>query len=451
MSLYQGECSTAYATSAKEVNITGYVLETDALVAVKFTAEVTGTLTSPTLNVTSTGAKSIVWDETELEFTPGGNILYLFQYNGTSYEVVGYNNEDSGGSGGSYNNLSDKPQIAGITLVGNKTLASLGIASDQHFWTDTNGAHITEDTQEDYLDNPSAAGGNTLITSDGMSIRKGTTALASFESTGAQVGKTNGSHVRINPTGTDFYNDDGLPIATIGRASSTNRTITVGEAVYDSSDEWSTKTLTAKIAYAPINNQITLIFGATRYRQSESDYISQTVSYTAGTSTYTLQSPGGGSFGCTVTVVINTNLDTVTYTFADTTGNANLVGAQGFVQYTHVWNPPHYGFGDLSVAETYGECAVAMNATEAQGDFQTTVGKYNEPDEDGWYAFIVGNGTDEANPNNAFWVDWEGSAYAQFFYSIDGAYLGDIDSGGGLADDSLLSVATQAKWRAILN
>ena len=92
-----------------------------------------------------------------------------------------------------------------------------------------------------------------------------------------------------------------------------------------------------------------------------------------------------------------------------------------------------------------------MNATHAKGDFQTTVGKYNEPDENGWYAFIVGVGQDEANPNNGFYVDWEGTAYAQFYYSIDGAYLGDIDSGGGIADDSLLSYATQVKWRNILS
>lgn len=94
-SIYTGESSTAYSTSAKTVTISGFSLETGVLVAVKFTAEILGTLTNPTLNVSSTGAKSITYDATELTFTPGDSLMYLFQYDGTKYVVVGYNYETS--------------------------------------------------------------------------------------------------------------------------------------------------------------------------------------------------------------------------------------------------------------------------------------------------------------------------------------------------------------------
>lgn len=51
---------------------------------------------------------------------------------------------------------------------------------NDHFWYDNTGAHVTEDTQEDYQQDPSSAGGNTLITSQGMAIRKGTKELATM-------------------------------------------------------------------------------------------------------------------------------------------------------------------------------------------------------------------------------------------------------------------------------
>lgn len=59
----------------------------------------------------------------------------------------------------------------------------LGTFSDavNHFWTDEDGAHVTEVTQEEYLDDPTNAGGNTLITAGGMSIRKGDQTLLSTD------------------------------------------------------------------------------------------------------------------------------------------------------------------------------------------------------------------------------------------------------------------------------
>lgn len=57
ITLPYGTCSTAASTAAKTTTITGAVLETGAMVAVKFTNA--NTAANPTLNVSSTGAKSI--------------------------------------------------------------------------------------------------------------------------------------------------------------------------------------------------------------------------------------------------------------------------------------------------------------------------------------------------------------------------------------------------------
>lgn len=89
----------------------------------------------------------------------------------------------------------------------------------QHFWTDDDGAHITEDTQEDYQQDPSNAGGNTLITSLGMAIRKGTTELASFGDS-VLLGKIGGMQVEQTTTGMKFIGSDGYYYAKITADSS---------------------------------------------------------------------------------------------------------------------------------------------------------------------------------------------------------------------------------------
>ena len=55
----------------------------------------------------------------------------------TELEAIKNKISQGGGSGGSgtddYSDLNNKPQIAGVTLVGNKTLSDLGIQSELQF------------------------------------------------------------------------------------------------------------------------------------------------------------------------------------------------------------------------------------------------------------------------------------------------------------------------------
>lgn len=69
-------------------------------------------------------------------------------------------------------------------------------AVGQHFWHDTDGAHVTEVTQEDWNDSTSTdyhSGPNSLINSLGMLIRNGLTNLAAFLSSGVAIYDGNGN------------------------------------------------------------------------------------------------------------------------------------------------------------------------------------------------------------------------------------------------------------------
>ena len=86
---YYGTCSTAAATVAKVVTCSGFVLETGATIVVKFTNYNTGS--SATLNVNSTGAKSIkmyVTTATNTYMWRSGEAV-LFVYDGSYWQMVG--------------------------------------------------------------------------------------------------------------------------------------------------------------------------------------------------------------------------------------------------------------------------------------------------------------------------------------------------------------------------
>lgn len=85
---HYGTCSTAAATAAKVVALTGFKLVTGAHIKVKFT--VTNTASNPTLNVNSTGAKAIYYRGSAISAGYlAANRTYEFVYNGTQWELVG--------------------------------------------------------------------------------------------------------------------------------------------------------------------------------------------------------------------------------------------------------------------------------------------------------------------------------------------------------------------------
>lgn len=81
-------CSTAAATAAKAVSLSGFTLATGAEITVRFSA--TNTAANPTLNVNGTGAKPIQYRNVAV--TAGvlaANRTYRLVYDGSSWELVG--------------------------------------------------------------------------------------------------------------------------------------------------------------------------------------------------------------------------------------------------------------------------------------------------------------------------------------------------------------------------
>lgn len=159
---HYGTCSTAAATAAKVVSLTGFTLDTGARIVVKFT--VTNTASSPTLNVNSTGAKAIYYRGSAI--TAGylaANRTYEFVYNGTQWDLVGdidtntNTNTSHGHSAGTGLTVSGSGGTSGTTtysvnLDSTDSLGTIGTTSKLYAvgvdengklcvnvpWTDTN-------------------------------------------------------------------------------------------------------------------------------------------------------------------------------------------------------------------------------------------------------------------------------------------------------------------------
>ena len=86
-----GSCSDAAATAAKTVTIGNFKLYTGAWVVVKFANTNTASVSSLTLNVDGTGAKSIKYKNANLESAGqlAANRYMMFVYDGSYYQIVG--------------------------------------------------------------------------------------------------------------------------------------------------------------------------------------------------------------------------------------------------------------------------------------------------------------------------------------------------------------------------
>ena len=86
--IHYAVCSTAAATAAKTVNLTGFVLEIGARILVRF--DTTNTAVNPTLNVTGTGAKAIRYkNATVAASVLAAKAIREFVYDGAYWQIVG--------------------------------------------------------------------------------------------------------------------------------------------------------------------------------------------------------------------------------------------------------------------------------------------------------------------------------------------------------------------------
>ena len=88
---HYASCSTAAGTAAKTATVNGsggFRLVDGAQCIIKFTN--TNTAPSPTLNINSTGDKSMFWHDVQVKYqTLASGYYYHFVYNGTSWVIIG--------------------------------------------------------------------------------------------------------------------------------------------------------------------------------------------------------------------------------------------------------------------------------------------------------------------------------------------------------------------------
>lgn len=327
---------------------------------------------------------------------------------------------------------------------------------EQHFWTDEDGAHVTEVTQEEYLDDPTNAGGNTLITSGGLSIRNGIEDLAVFNRREAMMcnsdgvpffmvdylGGTTTSQKRMSFDDYQTKVQDGI----IFRRSEDISSISSGTNIkyyreYSRFILWHQNIFDRSIQ--PICTNCTI----DGFTPNELSFYFDFSDLTAGTDlsqsasiTATLLN------GHTITISFTLSYeDGITVFTAEKTGETISRGEYEF----NVW----YGYQVTTVAPAL---MFGNNDSEQKGDFsssfgehlyssghhQAVFGKFNVEDANGDYAFIVGNGTADNDRANALAVTWDGAIES------GGAKIGSFIKLTG-EDNATITLATTDKYPAM--
>lgn len=339
-------------------------------------------------------------------------------------------------------------------------------AIGQHFWDDTNGAHVTEVTKEEWNDSSSPgyhSGHNSLWNSLGMLFRKGldnlvsitqsaiaffdgdgnegTNIVASFGKSGAIVGKETASSIVIRPEYMVFNNDTGVDVGSIEPSSGT----TAIARKYTVNNVGSGYILDGDSASFSINNvhpvQSTAILGY--YQVSIYFYSEQ-----SGTSfrwMFVLSGPNSQDIQYPRVYASVRTVDSVaTFTFTNRDGGRIVIN-QAVVEWIENGSAPMFRFGDNEVfgefafaeghgttaysfghAEGYGAYAGQYSHAEgygarasgtcshaegketvASGSYQHVSGKYNVSSSS--YAEIIGNGTADDARSNARTLDWNGN------------------------------------------
>ena len=388
-------------------------------------------------------------------------------------------------------------------------------ATDQHFWNDTDGIHVTDVTQDGWKDSGGAdyhAGHNILINSLGLLLRKALNNLvsitqsaiaffdgsgnassnivASFGSSGAQIGKADSSHIELSSHSMTIKNENGAALldvdtnvdsldayVTTQAKSNTNSTEirTIGTKSVQNSvtsnefDVESGSTLTIKqgsrlATFSPYLDGLTnalirergsangLTVTDNRYFTNLSDIVLTygTASTTTLTANFysdsTISGDGNFAFAASATVTIQYGGST---TFTVSTAYYLDVGALGnnnshyialsdtatvpSIKYLVHTTGAALTFGTRQADSTSGLLSSSFGeGLIASGDNQMVLGQYNIADPNGDYALIVGIGTADNDRKNAFGVRKTGSIQ----YGVSGEH-GFIFPNGNTAKPSI--------------
>ena len=363
---------------------------------------------------------------------------------------------------------------------------------NEHFWHDNAGAHITEDTQEDYQADPASAGGNTLITSQGMAVRRGQTELAVFSASGAKIGDGS-SRIEIESGGMKVFNEDSVPVFDIdakGGSTRQRKTETIDSL---GNNEYSGNMRIERNG---------LIGASSTHVEIDLSGLSSGTSVAATIDSFTVESTGGANFsgasptlsgfallsqtGRAFTLFFIAQSFTIgtdytgyaTASFPTTSANGmatigltidydsstgilsiDIGGAQAVVSdVTYIKNfyttcrmgyyvttaAPAYTLGTRDAEQTPGDFSCVIGERlYADSGHQLAVGKYNVRDAADKYPLIVGNGSSDSARSNALTVDWDGNVSIQGSLTLNGSVMDDY-----VIDEGQASNWLYRKWKS---
>lgn len=336
-------------------------------------------------------------------------------------------------------------------------------ATNQYFWHDDEGAHVTTTPQE--TDPTGTTGLNSIWNSLGLLLRNGANILtqlgqsavafydglgnnveniiASFGSNGSWIGRIGSGRLELNDVGLvgmDGNNDEAFRLQ-FANASGTAEITEIGKTKTNINTDTSTfQSFAVHTEHDPVANSAMyhVVRALVEYRGQQVVCTFKTVprpyipDSTHSRSSHSYRIPV--QYGNLITYLTLTERYWDKYTTTDFTdismlsGNSILWMQVNTVLTVDASTTPSYTFGARTEAKTeYGAYSFASGETNsakgssaqahglgliASSDAQMAVGKYNVEDANDDYAFIVGNGTDDSNRSNAFTVGWDGNLEA---------------------------------------
>lgn len=321
-------------------------------------------------------------------------------------------------------------------------------AINQHFFDDLDGVHVTEADKDTW--NASHTGKNILVNSLGILLRNALNNLVSitasaiafydglgnaasnivarFGATGAQIGKSDESHMEIDSVSIRGTNEDGYSFFEIdndidyANANIFSR-LTIDNPEkgvtyeYDLQEAFSVMPSTGTLVYLPVSSTYT--------SGSDSEGADGVVTFYYGTSlSGSIRVFGNDTPVATVTYSYDADTDTVSLSWAYS-GTGFVFNWFGYARYVADTKASAIIVGSTRKQPTGKSIAVGEGLTAETN--QIVVGKWNREDTNGKYAFIVGNGTAPWGSNrdfkDAFAIDWNGYLYRDNETAHIGSYL----------------------------
>lgn len=294
-------------------------------------------------------------------------------------------------------------------------------ATNQHFWDDANGAHVTEVEQDAWTD-PSDpdyhTGRDILLNSSGILLRENYANLAAFTPSAVAFYDGNGNNA---DNVTASFGASGAVIGKVDDGYSRTEIASGGMQVYTRLN--GTDTQMANIGYG------TVITGGQTTTGNYFTFGKRATNSNIGWCSFV---EGEGNVASELDSHAEGGNTTASATSAHAEGTGSTAsGPAAHAEGYHTTASSYFSHAEGCYSEAIGSYSHAANFyTKALSTYQTAMGKYNVADSADTYALIIGNGTADNARSNAFTVAWTGDIEAAGEV-IDGYGNKLSDAGGG--------------------